>query len=106
MNITIQNIADKEQEILEQLVSGAQPYIFELLTRFGDYEENTRIVAVTNEPQDMAEQLAMDERGCGPDDYDETMGGYWFDGYMVFSQGFSVITPFEMAVFLVAEDIR
>ena len=106
MNITTQDIIDKEQEVLAQLINGAQPYIFNLLTRFGDYEESTRLVAVTNEPQDMANKLAMDERGCAPIDYDESMGGYWFDGYMVFSQGFSVITPFEMAVFLVAEDIR
>ena len=54
-----------------------------MTTRYGDFEEtNALIIEHTSEEE--LHTLAREERGSDESDWDEDMGGYWFDGYMVF----------------------
>ena len=89
-------------DIPEELPEG-KPYLFSVITQFGEFEEYNKVLKYTNDPESEAHIIAKEERGSGDDDWDEKMNAYWFDGYAVHLPSYKELTPAQAEIYKMAE---
>ena len=63
-------------------------YIVDYLQRIGDYEDREKtVISLDSTPanlNELAHKLAREQRGSDLDDWDDSMGAYWFGDGVTF----------------------